>query len=203
MFFSKEGEFSPIPEQGNVGSGFIAQDLLESLLSHTVSARKAIAIQVRLVIPAVGISRGMLCHKAIRSGPPIQLPPSMRNVPASTNLQLAKEAFVLIDRNGIHPSKPNTYIGRLLDPESKPPPKSFAPRPLSDMVVRLWRGLNVQKDICADYERKIMRLRDLSHAWVVGLADPTAKLPPGHTFVTGFKTAPKESSSLGPLYLTR
>lgn len=108
-------------------------------------------------------------------------------------------ACLLVINNGFHSNnKLNTYIGRMLDPDAKlPPNKSFGRliKPLSDMILRLFQGLKVPKEVCDDYALKSKKPRHLNHAWTVGLADLTGLLPDGHVFVTGLgrlRTAQKK-----------
>jgi RNA dependent RNA polymerase len=127
-------------------------------------------------------------RKRITSGPPIQLDPSQLIVPPSPTGSSDSRAFLLITSNGVQPSKNNYYVGRLLDPEAKPPStKSFKIKPMSEMITRLWSGLGVPDDVCQDYVKKSVRHCHLNHAWVTGVADPTGSIPAGHVFVTGMK----------------
>jgi ribosomal protein L24 len=198
----------PIEEEGNVGCGFIAEELLENLLGKNLGA-KTLAIQVRIVAPRFGLFKGMLMR---RSGiTTIQLPPSMKK--AGPSLTSDEETmFLLITTGGLHPSKLNGYIGRALDENLKPPPaRSFTRevRKLSEMIERLWEGESVPKSVIKNYKKQASfpagalssrsALKSLKHAFVVGVADPTGLLPPGHIFVTGagaVRTSPE-------LFITR
>jgi RNA dependent RNA polymerase len=163
--------------------------LLEELLGGQKVATQAVAIQVRILIPSMGLYKGMLHRKHINSGPSIQLVETMRKVDLSTQSCNDQRACLMITKNGVHPNQTNDYVDRLLDPNRKPPPKSFKIKPLSEMITRLWQGLGVPKALCDDYVKKSVKHQHLNHGWVVGLADPSngSTLPNGHVFVTGMR----------------
>jgi hypothetical protein len=148
----------------------------------------------------LGIFKGMLLRKRITSGPPIQLDPSQLKVPPSRTGNSDDRAFLLITSSGVQPSSTNEYVGRLLDPQAKPPPKSFKIKPMKDMIPRLWSGLGVPENVCRDYVKKSVRQSHLNHAWVVGVADPTGSIPTGHVFVTGMKG---QAALIKNLFVTR
>jgi len=183
--FLKATDFCIIPENGNEGSGFISEEFLVKLLGGGVAAKRCLQIQVRLVIPSMGLFKGTLVCKRVTNGPPIELPPSMQKVGPSLTNDSDERAFLLITQGGVHPNSTNQNVGRLLDPELKDPPKSFKPKKLSDMMPRLLRAQGVPKEMCDEYVKKSMHRRNLNHAYVVGGADPTGELPPGHVFMTG------------------
>ena len=139
----------------------------------------------------MGIFKGMLCRKRVTDGSFIQLPESMLKVPPSLDLEVDDRACLLITKNGFHANKTNWYVGRKLDPSQKPPPqKSFdskLKKPLSEMVTRMWKGLGVPEAVFEPYVKKATKNQYLQHAWIVGLADPTDSLPPGHVFVPGLR----------------
>eukprot|EP00978_Attheya_sp_CCMP212_P009034 scaffold21264_cov42-Attheya_sp.AAC.3 len=200
--FLKATDFCLIPEAGNEGSGFISEEFLVNLLGGGVAAKRCLQIQVRLVIPSMGLFKGTLVCKRVTNGPPIELPPSMQKVGPSLTNDSDERAFLLITQGGAHPNSTNQNVGRLLDPELKDPPKSFKPKKLSDMIPRLWRALGVPKETCDEYVKKSMHRRNLNHAYVVGGADPTGKLPPGHVFMTGTGTGAWDRE-LDSIFVTR
>ena len=55
------------------------------------------------------------------------------------------------------------------------------------MFVRLWAGLGVPRHVVGPYLARYQAdpAQHIAHAWLVGVADPTAALPEGHVFVTG------------------
>jgi len=200
-FSLQRTDFVQFTHERNDGCGFISDDLLAKLCSRggAAFAKRALALQIRAVIPIMGIFKGVLMRKRIPPGEPqIQLMPSMQKVEPSREANMDERAFLWITQQGMHPSQNNLMIGRLLDPNAKPPPKSFKPKRISDEILRLWRTLKVPQDICNAYAKKSVRARDLQHASVVGVADPTSSLPVGHVFVTGMKHLPQES-----LFVTR
>jgi hypothetical protein len=72
-------------------------------------ARKALAIQVLIITPQLGIFKGMLFRKRITFGPPIQLTRSMRKVGSSKHPDATNNAFMLLTKTGYHPNKTNHY----------------------------------------------------------------------------------------------
>jgi RNA dependent RNA polymerase len=179
-------------DPGCVGCGFIAESLLMEMfhsLGKKTLAKKVYAIQVRLLVPTMGIYKGMLCRKRISHGPPIQLPDSMWKVPPSTSPDASIGAALLICRSGVHPKTGTTnyYIGRRLDENAKCPlhVRSFQPKPLSDMILRLFQALQVHPVTIRNYRAQSITREGVNHAWLIGLADPTDSLPVGHVYVTG------------------
>ena len=201
MFSLKNSDFVLFTHESNDGCGFISEDLLVKLCSKgsKVFAKQALALQIRAVIPRLGIFKGVLFRKHIPPGQPqIQLMPSMQKVGPSREADTDERAFLWITQQGMHPTQNNVMIGRLLDSSQKPPPKSFKPKKISDEIVRSWQTLKVPKHVCDTYVKNSTRARALQHASVVGVADPTSSLPAGHVFVTGMKHLPQES-----LFVTR
>lgn len=157
------------------GCGFIPSHMLRELIGG--NSEKYLAIQVRVFGPQIGIWKGMLCSKPGIDR--IQLPPSMRKVPASvTNLDDDWVSLVVI-RNS--PSSRNMELERYL--AGNLPSASFETKELSIMVKRLWLSAKVPKNVIQQHTAK----KYPEHTWVVGLADPTNQLPPGTVFVTGWR----------------
>jgi hypothetical protein len=100
-------------------------------------------------------------------------------------------AFIVVCQAGIHPSpgSANEFVGRKLDTSRKDPPiKSFTAKiskPLSDMVLDLWKSLGVPEHKIHNYKKESVKPDRRNHAWVVGVADPTGSLPPDHIFIPG------------------
>ena len=65
--------------------------------------------------------------------------------------------------------------------------KKLAEKEVSQMICDLWWDLGVPRDIIHSYCRRSAERP--SHAWLVGVADPTGELPAGHVFVTGMHGA--------------
>jgi ribosomal protein L24 len=200
-------KFCEIQEQGFIGCGFICEDLLFQLVKLQGGATRAgrvVAIQVRIYVPKYGIFKGMLCKKRITSGPPIQLPSSMKKVGPSRKENCSlDEGLLLITKIGLHPFMNNEMVGRLLDPNQLDPPTSFwkNQKKLTDMITDLWKGLGVPKRVSDDYVRQsVGRARRLQHAFVVGVADPTMELPSGTVYVTGLN---RTGLDLEKLFVTR
>jgi RNA dependent RNA polymerase len=186
--------FGEIEEQGNVGCGFIESDFLEQLCQRggVKHAEMVSAIQVRLFIPSMGIFKGMLQKKQIRldsGGPMIQLPPSMKKVPASSRADRSSElGYIVVCQAGVHTSRggANDYIGRNFNGTLKAH-KTFESviKPLKEMVLELWSSLGVSEKVLVRYERQSRKAGGHNHAWVVGTADPTGRLPPDRVFIPG------------------
>jgi hypothetical protein len=192
--------FCEIKENGNVGCGFIASHLLEKICKRggVKHAELITAIQVRLFIPSLGIFKGMLQKKDIPSGDPgIQLPPSMKKVPASTIADVSSPAYLVVCQGGLHTSfgGMNDYIGRKFAGTLKAH-KTFArqikTKKLKDMVLTLWNSLGVPEHELKRYAKESLEPNRHNHAWVVGTADPTGALPPDHVFVPGMGKAQPE-----------
>ena len=201
MFSLQRSDFVQLAHERNDGCGFISDDLLLKLCSRggDAFAKRALAVQIRAVIPQLGIYKGVLMRKRIPSNEPqIQLMPSMQKVGPSRVANTDERAFLWITQQGMHPSKNNLMIGRLVDPAAKPPPKSFKPKRISDDIVRLWRTLEVPQEICETYVKKSRGGSNVQHASIIGVADPTSCLSEGHVFVTGMKHLSQES-----LFVTR
>jgi hypothetical protein len=185
--------FREIEEDGNVGCGFIDSNFLEKLCRQggVDHPEMVSAIQVRIFIPSMGIFKGMLQKKLISSGrPQIELPPSMKKVPASVTADVSSPAYLGVCLAGIHPSHQgiNDYIGRIFKGEMKAYrtfEKSIERKPLGDMVLDLWASLGVPDEMLKRYAKESLTSRRHNHAWVGGTADPTGLLPPDHVFVTG------------------
>jgi len=88
---------------------------------------------------------------------------------------------------------------KALTDEDKPvkEPKPFQ----SEMVIRLWKGLGVTKDIVDNYVLDMKRFYIPRHSYSVGVADPTGYIPEGHIFVTGLKL--KDSQQINRIFITR
>ena len=90
--------FTFISEQGNVGCGFIPRSMIDLLLGR--HAPKVCALQVRILIPSMGIFKGMLMEKPGISQ--IELPPSMKKVDAAVSPNTSV-AWIMLNQTGIYP----------------------------------------------------------------------------------------------------
>ena len=198
-------------DNGNDGCGFINEAYLEHLLGDKKYAQDTLSIQIRFVSPRLGIFKGMLMRKRHTGGSPIELQPSMKKVLSSPTNGSSLVACLVITQAGRHPTPINSYIGRMLNPNLKDPPeKSFEAlikplnkKPLADnvdMIPRLFQGVGVPRNLCDSYVIESKRKSRLCHAYVVGVADPTNSLPPGHVFVPGFASV---STPNNKLFVTR
>lgn len=165
-------EFESIPEQGNVGCGFIPRHWINQFLSEekhsNIISQRICALQVRIVIPNMGIYKGVLVEKpGIRK---IQLPPSMRKVGSVQEIMTGvnSNALVLINQSGMLPFK-----ARLLQYENR-----FAEERL---IPEMAQCVLMQKGVSYTYLQKPNRY----HSSLVGLADPTSSLSFGTIFVAG------------------
>lgn len=184
--------FQEIPDRGYVGGGFIHEDMLSKLLEMAgmgpTDASRAIAIQVRIFIPSMGIFKGVLVKKRRRNGAPIELPWSMKKVMGSTRKDRFPGAYIVINKDKVHPTKGNYHHGKKLEDPSKPPTatlKEKIKKELSKIVFQLWETLGVPKDLCERYKTESVVPDRRNHAWLVGVADPTGSLPPDTIFVPG------------------
>ena len=201
--------FEDIAEMGHVGCGFICEDLLKELLGNDSLARKAICIQCRLFIPRKGVYKGMLMKKKIESGAKILLPESMKKIPASTESDVSDKGCLLVNLAGVDPSSNNENMGRLpyIDPNAKKEvQKSFHPKKLGEMYLRLFRSLHVPDDIIKNYAKmssgKVGEtgVPTIRHASLRGVADPTGNIPANSVFITGISNADHFPSTI---FITR
>jgi hypothetical protein len=173
-------DFEWIPEQSNVGCGFIPRKYLDLFLGTTIRGARTFALQVRIFSSQLGVFKGMLMEKP--GIDKIQLPPSMQKVVGISSHN--SQACLLI--NNIFPSNVHLQLAKLLDGTGKPP-VSFIPNKLKWMITNLFLSLGVSKESMVDYieQSHQPRGKGLQHSHVVGVADPTNALPPGHVFITG------------------
>ena len=125
IFFLNAREACEIDDNGNDGCGFIDEAFLSSLLPGS-KYRDTLAIQIRFLAPSMGPFKGMLMRRRIVEGPPIQLTPTMKKVAASRFNTSDDRARLVITQAGKNPSPLNQYIGRMIDPTLKPPPKKHS-----------------------------------------------------------------------------
>lgn len=212
IFFLNAKEACEIDDNGNDGCGFIDEAFLSSLLPGS-KYRDTLAIQIRILAPSMGLFKGMLMRRRIVEGPPIQLTPTMKKVAASRSNTSDGRACLVITQAGKNPSPLNQYIGRMIDPTLKPPPKKsfndmLKQKPLNkkrlkdkvDMIPRLLLALGAQTPSLEIYLKESLTMSGLAHAYVVGVADPTYAIPAGFVFVTGFSNV---STPNGQIFVTR
>ncbi|KAL3799924.1 hypothetical protein HJC23_007397 [Cyclotella cryptica] len=186
-----KADIAMVKDDGTVGCGFIGEQYLESLLGGGAEAKRTIGIQVRIFVPSVGVFKGVLVRKPQSTGPPIELNESLQKVLPSTQEDAADNGYIVIKRT--FPSKANLQIGRLFRRDRavtqsfKRSLQSNEDCKLSDMYIRLLNGLGVSKDITEEYSKLYRNIKHLRHTHLVGVADPTGKLPPNTVFMTGVK----------------
>jgi len=195
--FYNQNIFGNIAEKGHVGCGFICEELLIDLLGNNTFASRAICIQVRIFIPKKGVYKGMLMKKKIVSGAKILLPESMKKIPASTESGISDEGCLLVTQAGVDPSANNESVGRLpsIDQDSSGPPVSYKPKELGNMLLRLFKSLQVPDAVAANYAKMSLkkrgdkRLPSICHTFLRGVADPTGNIPSNSVFITGISNA--------------
>ena len=158
-------QFRMIEEKGNVGCGFIPRKMIDLLLGKP--SPKVCALQVRIVIPRMGIFKGVLFEKT--GIDKIELPPSMKKVNAALNLNpFNLTAWVLINKTGIYP-----YPARMQQKENDFQDKQNFPN--------MARWMLQQKGVSQTYLQK----PNGQHSTLLGVADPTDTIPSGCVFLTG------------------
>eukprot|EP00797_Seminavis_robusta_P011572 Sro187_g081010.1 PHD finger protein (420) ;mRNA; r:72299-73558 len=103
--------------------------------------------------------------------------------------------------NNTYPSSVHTQVTKLLNGHQEPP-VSFIPNKLKWMITSLLTSLGVSQESMDEYveEAHSRHGRGLQHSCVVGVADPTNAIPPGHVFVTGVLGT---NADLPELFVTR
>jgi hypothetical protein len=178
--------------ENTVGCGFICEKYLVEILGKNSAARRALGIQIRINIPTCGVFKGVLMKKCITDGPPIQLNETLRKVLPSRDASASSSGYMIINR--VFPSNSNLQVARLLPSyDGKPITKTFNKEvkkgrecKLSDMYKQLLLGL--PKKLLDTYADAVKRdACNLCHTHLVGVADPTGRLPPNTVFMTGVK----------------
>jgi len=185
-----------IDDVGTVGCGFISEEFLEDILGNNAEAKRALGIQVRIFVPTMGVFKGMLMRKANIVG--IQVNLSLRKIGPSKHEEASNDGCIVIKRT--FPSSDNFNIGRKFDITS--PSKRLKPISelkgfkeslskgksckISPMYERLLNGLGVSDRLLKQYSKDYKKDPDkLCHTHMIGMADPTNKLPSNTVFVTG------------------
>ena len=201
-----------IEDVGTVGCGFIQDKYLEDLLGNNAQAKRALGIQIRIFVPTKGVFKGMLMRKR-NIGEPIQLNISLRKVAPSRSDDASNDGYIVI--KNVFPSSDNFFIGRKFSSPQDLHKKRLKPITdlkgfkvklasresckISKMHVRLLKGLGVSAPslnrYCREYKENPEKL---CHTHLVGMADPTNKLPPNSIFVTGMN-----GFELDELFVTR
>eukprot|EP00977_Amphora_coffeiformis_P027714 scaffold34636_cov171-Amphora_coffeaeformis.AAC.1 len=182
------------------GCGFISEKMLEQLVVDR-DLDVVTGVQVRILVPKYGLFKGELMRKRYMHGDHhIELNTSMQKAGPSIHENLHDWGIVAIRQ--VQPSETNLCIGKMLDPANNwRPTKSFKAKikPLSKMITPFLLHMGVPQYVLDDYVKNAREPEDLRHTWVVGMADPTGSLSPGHIFVPGFKG----TVELDKIFITR
>jgi len=152
-----------------------------------------LGIQVRIFVPTMGVFKGMLMRKANIVG--IQVNLSLRKIGPSKHNEASNDGCIVIKR--MFPSSDNFIIGRKFVPIKRLKPYlelgGFKDKlskgtscKISPMYERLLKGLGVSDRLLKQYSKDYKKDPDkLCHTHMIGMADPTNKLPSNTVFVTG------------------
>jgi len=152
-----------------------------------------LGIQVRIFIPTMGVFKGMLMRKANIVG--IQVNLSLRKIGPSKHNEASNDGCIVIKR--MFPSSDNFIIGRKFVPIKRLKPyielggfkdnlNNKKSCKISPMYERLLKGLGVSDLSMKQYSKDYKNDPDkLCHTHLIGMADPTNKLPSNTVFVTG------------------
>ena len=207
-------KFELLLTEGNDGCGFICEEYLKTLMTEfavgaspeSKKCRRVLSIQVRAVIPTLGIFKGMLIRKRIPRGEaPIQFTPSMQKVGPSLSPISVNTGVLWVTQAGVDPSQFSQFMGRHLDPNLKDPPVTFdkllrehkllkEEHPEDNMILSLWKALGVPWESCVEHSEQSPKREGIKHSYVRGLSDPTEEMPPGTVFVTGLHKAAAHQS---------
>ncbi|KAL7541843.1 hypothetical protein ACHAXR_011280 [Thalassiosira sp. AJA248-18] len=186
--YTEHYKIEEIEEEGNEGCGYYPEDFFGS-----GSRKKYDAIQVRIISPKIGLVKGMLLKK--RGIHCIQIPPSMIKAPPS---KTCKEGWAAVVIKNVFPSDENNQLGRDLDPDATAPGswKDKDRKQLSTMYQRMLIGFGVKKGIVDTYTKQSRMPKNLRHAHIKGVIDPTGKLPENKVFVSGYVAAGRQKREL-------
>ncbi|NJR41889.1 MAG: hypothetical protein HC767_03765, partial [Akkermansiaceae bacterium] len=212
IFELPPSQFELLQSEGNDGCGYIDEESLSELFGGNAAAARLLGIQVRLLVPGLGLFKGMLARKrtgTMGSRAKILLTPSMQKVgPALSCARTRRSssggspAVMLV--NNKFPSPYSVSMGRTINPRHPlqpqgAPPKSEKPKALvkpgkPEMIPRLWKSLGVPSRVRDSYKENCIKggWQHSKHSWVVGCTDPTRGIPPHHVFVTGCLDASRE-----------
>jgi hypothetical protein len=190
-----------IPEDSNVGCGFIPRSYIERFLGQSIKGKRTFCIQVRVFCPRLGIFKGMLMEKPGIDC--IQLPLSMQKVGPSLSATCSNDRAALVVSD-VFPSETSRKIAKVVLKGSeeleadgdnhkddvrgkKKKGADFKPNKLKWMILSQFKALGVSDETLKQYVEESCRPggKYLQHSCVVGVADPTSAIPPGHVFVTG------------------
>lgn len=138
------------PTKDSGGCGYIPEALLASLLAGGKVpagkvAQRAMAVQVRIVAPQLGVFKGVLVRR--RGIDQIQLPPSMMKVPPSETNVRDTRVWLLFTR--VFPSKASLQMGKVAAGDAAC--ASFTQKKLSPMLARLLASRGVPPKVLQRY----------------------------------------------------
>jgi hypothetical protein len=182
-----------LPENSTMGCGFIPPKLLKELLGYGSKGENAVAVQVRVLSPHLGLFKGMLVAKpGIEK---IQLNKSMQKVGPSVSPKKNKKLLnqVLLLFNNVCPSERSDNLERGFNPNYK-----LKPRKESDVSSRLPSFEHVLR--CSVQDGKEEEFETVfedykaatdhgayQHASLTGVCDPTdGSIPEGQVFISSF-----------------
>lgn len=185
-----DSEVVMVEDVGTTGCGFIDEQNMMKLLGESAAAKRTVAIQVRMLIPTLGLFKGVLVRKKMNGDHVIEMNESLQKVPPSRVSVAENTGWMLIKR--VFPSKANEQVGRIFQKYGREVTNSFKRElksgkqcKLADMYQRIIIGSGVPSDVMKHYSRTYKTPDKLRHTHLVGVADPTNELPPNTVFVTG------------------
>ena len=183
------------PENKTMGCGFIPKDMLVTLLGGGKKAENAVAVQARIVSPALGIFKGMLVTKP--GIDKIQLPLSLKKVGRAQkrNKKRDKKTYLLF--NNICPSQNNENLERFINPNISESPTKSATSELqgfSEQMQKLLLQCGVDEETIYSYNERAETWLGHGHTSLYGVCDCTDNgLPPGSVYIPGL--FPNEKSN--------
>jgi RNA dependent RNA polymerase len=185
--------FEVIAEDHHIGSGFIPRHMLQDFLGTGKPGLMSTSIQVRIIVPKLGLFKGVL--QAKNGIDKIQLPTSMRKVGPTKHNDRFNQACLLIKL--VFPSTLNQKMDKLLSRQqnlssSETRELCYHKQRMSDMISRVLQEAGVDGARIKQYSSKVStNTKDIAHASLIGLCDPThgCAIPAGHVFVTGLVAA--------------
>ena len=152
-----------IEECGHEGCGFIDEDYLHDLLGRKkdnkprIASLRTTSIQPRLFIPSMGIYKGVLVKKRMKTGSKvkIQLPSSMKKVEASVHPDRSDKAYIVICQAGQDGIKKKAQETKFTE---------------SAMITRLLKALTTEPAQIIDYFDQCYRDKDKRHNWLRGVS---------------------------------
>lgn len=176
-----------LPENSTMGCGFIPLKLLKELVGYGLKGENAVAVQVRVLSPNLGLFKGMLVAKpGIEK---IQLNKSMQKVGPSVSPKKNKKLFnqVLLLFNNVCPSKRSENLERGFNSNYRVKPRKESDAySLQRSFLHVLR-CSVQNGNVEEFENLLEEYKDDQHASLTGVCDPTGgSIPEGHVFIPSF-----------------